>query len=306
MSPVLQSFREAWLINYNTTVEERASGAWPGSFDFSSPDPNAGYTPSDSMASDASRLGLSDILDSLKALWSIFAKEERHAQDEYVVFRQKKKRAVGAVPPPRVVTTFDLDAPTAVFAGNTISSFSSDRFKAHVALYNGKVVIIDTSSLMSRNANDANNEVTIMGSFDVCEVPTAIVPARIAQTLPQQLLPTRGNSSELSDPLNNHFYVVCRGSREVAAVMTSGSQGTVYQRLKDIRLADPVNAVVADRGNVLTVTDYNGRKILSFLIGSISDRHGRQYNTSASGYLYVGEMPLDSGYPFAISIAPVN
>jgi hypothetical protein len=296
LSPVLQSFREAWLVNYNSTLEGRASGTWPASFDFSTPT-SAGNTPSDSMTSDASRLGWSDLLDSIRALWSVSSKEERHVEDEFIAFRQAKKRYT--VPAPHVVATFDLDSPTAVFAGKAINATSSDRFKAHVALSKGKVVIIDTSSLMSRSADDVS-DVKVMGSFNVCVVPTAIVPARFAQQrLP--LLP----ANEQSDPLNNHFHVVCRGSREIASVITHGDQGAVYQRLTDIRLEDPVNAVVADRANVLTVADFNGRKIVSFLIGSVTDRQNRQYNAPASGYQYVGEMPLD-GCPFAISVAPVN
>jgi hypothetical protein len=304
LSPVFESFREAWLMNYNTTLEARRSRDWPA-MDFStSPDSNAGNTPTDSIASDASRLGWSDIFDSITAWWSASAKEETHTEDDYIAYHQRRKRS--GVPAPQVVTTFDLENPAAVLAGKSLDSSSRDKFKAHVALTNGKVVIIDTSSLMARSSTDASAEANIIGTFDVCEVPTAIVPARFAQQgLP--LLPKRGNSSqaEQSDPLNNHFYVICRGSREVAAVITYGDQGAVYQRLKDIRLEDPVNAVIADRGNVLTVADYNGRKVLSFLIGSITDRHDRQYDAPTSNYQYVGEMPLD-GCPFAISVAPVN
>lgn len=282
-------------MNYNATLEARQRRDWPA-MDFSStPEANPGQTPMDSITSDASRLGLGDLFDSIATWWSAPAKEV-HAVDDLIAYR--RKRAEG-VPAPQVVATFDLESPAAVLAGKSLDSSSSDRFKAHVALTNGKVVIIDTAVLMARSVTGTSSEASVMGSFDVCQVPTAIVPARFAQ----QGLPLLPNT-EQSDPLNNHFYVVCRGSREIAAVITYGAQGEVYQRLKDIRLADPVNAVVADRGNVLTVADYDGRKILSFLIGNVTDRHERRYEAPTSNYQYVGEMPLD-GCPFAISVAPV-
>jgi hypothetical protein len=145
-----------------------------------------------------------------------------------------------------------------------------------------------------------------MGSFRVCEGPTAIVPARFArQDLP--LLPKGASANQTigSDPLNNHFYVICRGSREISGVITYEGEGAVWKRFKDVRLDDPVNAAVADRGNVLTVTDFKGRKIVNFLIGSVVDPIGRQYLAPTEGFRYAGELPLD-GYPFTISVANVH
>jgi hypothetical protein len=73
-------------------------------------------------------------------------------------------------------------------------------------------------------------------------------------------------------------------------------------------MGDPVAVNVAYRGNILSVGDYNGKKLLSFRIGSITDRHGRYYGAGADGkarFEFTGEMSFN-GNPIAISTANVN
>lgn len=302
LTPVLLEFREAWLMHFDETLAARSAGTWPPMFDSDAVDVPAakGAHGPNSVASPASRHTWSDMLQSIKVVWS-----SENYREEPVV-KKSAKRSVKQLAKPQILETYEMDQPVAVIAGKWIDRWTADRFKAHVALANGSVVILDTSSLLARYDYQINEPLKIMGSFPVCEGPTNIVPARFAtRNLP--LLPKNGNNPDtvLSDPVNNHFYVVCRGSRQVAGVITQGSEGAVYMRYQDIRLEDPVNAAVADRGNVLTITDYNGRKILSFNLGSITDRHGRYYPAPAEGYSYVGELPL-AGYPFLISVANVN
>jgi hypothetical protein len=110
------------------------------------------------------------------------------------------------------------------------------------------------------------------------------------------------------DPINNMFYVACRGSREVMGCVTWHGEGAVYRLIRDKRMGDPVALNVASRGNILTVADYNGKKILSFRIGAIIDRYGVFYGAGAEGkdaFELAGELPV-AGKPFLVSSANVN
>lgn len=204
---------------------------------------------------------------------------------------------------PTVVWTSSMTKPTTVLAGQVLDRWSPDRHKAYVATEDGTIHIVDTSSLMARFSWHRKGALGEMGSFKVGRNPVSMAMARHRESgLP--LLPAGSNP----DGLNNQFYVACRGDREVDAVITYGGQGTVYRVIKDQRMGDPVAVNVAYRGNILSVGDYNGKKLLSFRVGSITDRHGRYYGAGADGkakFEFAGEMSFN-GNPIAISTANVN
>jgi hypothetical protein len=204
---------------------------------------------------------------------------------------------------PTIVWQAAMTKPTAVLAGLTLDRWSPDRFKAYVATENGTIHILDTSSLMARFDWNQRGALGEMGSFAVGRNPVSMAFARHPESgLP--LIPA--NSSP--DGLNNQFYVACRGDREVDAVVTYGSQGQVYRRIKDQRMGDPVAVSVAYRGYIVSVADYSGRKLLSFRVGPITDRQNRTYGCGADGkaaWEFAGEMGF-SGNPIAVNTANVN
>ncbi len=204
---------------------------------------------------------------------------------------------------PRVVWQKSLPSPTAVLAGLHLDRWSSDRHKAYVAREDGTIHIIDTSSLMARFSYEKSGALTEMGSFKVGRNPVSMSFARFnASGLP--LLP----AGKKPDPLNNYFYVACRGDRSIEAVITYDGQGAVHRRITDSRLSDPVAVSVAFRGNILTVADFNGKKIHSFRIGAITSRHNVTYGCGADGkqpYEYTGELAL-KGKPFLVNSTNLN
>jgi hypothetical protein len=209
---------------------------------------------------------------------------------------------------PRVVWERTVATPTCVLAGQRIDRWSPDRHKAYVACQDGTIHIVDTSSLMARFSWEKNGALTSMGSFKVGRNPVNMVFARfIEHGLP--LIPKTSTGTDYNpDPLNNQFYVACRGDREIDAVVTYNGQAQVYRRISDTRLGDPVAVSVAVRGNILSVADYSGKKILSFRVGTMKDRHGRVYGCGADGkaaYEFTGELPF-AGSPFALNSANVN
>jgi hypothetical protein len=208
---------------------------------------------------------------------------------------------------PRVVWEQTLQTPTAVLAGLRLDRWSPDRHKAYVAQEDGTINIIDTSSLMARWPWEKVGALTGIGTFKVGRNPVSMAFARHLE-FPLPLLPQQPSGPARPDPLNNIFYVACRGDREVVGVVTFNGQGTVYRRIKDSRMGDPVAVSVAGRGNIVTVADFSGKKILSFRVGAIWDRHGRVYGAGADGkadFEFTGELPL-AGHPIAVNTVNVN
>lgn len=215
---------------------------------------------------------------------------------------------VNAAIKPRVVWQGSIYRPTAVLAGQKLDRWSKDRFKAYAASQDGTIHIFDTSPLMQRNSWETRGTLQEMGSFSVGRNPTGLAFARHGwSNLP--LLPNDSTGAQRDpDPLNNLFYVASRGDREVDAVVTWGGQGAVYERIRDSRMGDPVAVSVARRGNIVTVADFNGKKILSFRMGTLHDaRNNVDYAPidPAYDYEFAGELPLE-GSPFMVNSTNVN
>lgn len=205
---------------------------------------------------------------------------------------------------PKVVSEMTVQSPNAVLAGLRVDRWSQDRFKAYVASEDGTLHIYDASSLMARWKWEKKEGLKELGTMQVGRNPVNMVFTRFGTSNLPELLPAKSNA----DPLNNMIYIACRGDRRVDAVLTYGGEGKIFRTIKDSRMGDPVAVSVATRGNILTVADFNGKKILSFRIGSITDRFGVRYGAGADGnapYEFAGEMAV-KGHPFMFCSANVN
>ncbi len=208
---------------------------------------------------------------------------------------------------PRVVYQAAFTAPTAVLAGHRLSRWSDDHYKAFVATEDGTVHILDTSSIMWRSSWETRAPLGAIGSFKVGRNPTGMCFARRA---PKGLavVPSTSNSGNI-DPYNSAFWVACRGDREVVACATYLGNGSVYQTIRDQRMADPVAVSSAVRGPVITVADFGGKKLLSFRIGAINDtRNHKVYGAGPTGtdpFELAGMLPVP-GRPFLVGSGNVN
>lgn len=214
---------------------------------------------------------------------------------------------VNAANKPTVVWQASYPAPTAVLAGNRLDRWSTDRFKAYIATENGTIHIIDTSPLMWRSAWQVKGTLGEIGSFAVGRNPVSLCFARrAAKKLP--LIPTTSNSG-MADCFNSVFWVACRGERALMACHTYNGKGQVHMTIRDSRLSDPVAVSTAVRGPILTVADFNGKKILSFRIGEINDARNKViYGCGPNGtdpFEFAGELSF-AGRPFLVGSANVN
>ncbi len=209
---------------------------------------------------------------------------------------------------PKVIWESTVAAPTAVLAGIKLDRWSKDRFKAYVASRDGTVRILDTSSIMARNSWELRGELKEIGSFKVGRNPVSMAFARHGTSNLPLLPPLSTGAARSTDPTNNQFYVACRGERSIDAVVTWQGEGQVYERIRDSRMGDPVAVSVAVRGNVVTVADFAGKKLISFRMGTLYDsRNDKVYPPGDPNYDYEfgGEMPL-LGSPFLVNSANLN
>lgn len=209
---------------------------------------------------------------------------------------------------PKVVSEFKVQSPTAVLAGMQIDRWEGDHHKAYVAGEDGTIHIFDASSLMSRWDWQGNAPLAELGTFKVGRNPVSMVFTRFGdQSLP--FLPKWPDGKPYQpEPLNNTFYVACRGDREIDAVVVWGSKGEVYRRIRDSRMGDPVAVSVAMRGYIVSVADFRGKKVLSFRIGPIGGRYGEFYGAGADGkadFEFAGELSV-AGNPLFVNSVNVN
>jgi hypothetical protein len=209
---------------------------------------------------------------------------------------------------PKVIWETPIGTPTAVLAGLKMDRWSSDYFKGYVASRDGTITIIDTSSLMKRNAWEKLGSLRVVGSFNVGKNPVSMCFTRRGEgALP--LLPTVNGTQAKPDPLNNIFYIAVRGERKVVAAVTYGGAGTVYRTIQDTRMGDPVAVSTAVRGPIVSIADFRGKKLISFRVGDIVDlRNNLVYKPGATGtdpFEYAGDVTF-GGKPFLINSTNVN
>jgi hypothetical protein len=210
---------------------------------------------------------------------------------------------------PKVVWQADISSPNAVLAGFKMDRWTKDYYKAYVASEDGTISIIDTTPLIRRASWERLGSLRIAGTFNVGRNPVSMCFTRRGDgNLP--LIPRKADGTQYEpDPFNNLFYIAVRGDRKVVAAVTFEGKGAVYRTIKDKRLEDPVAVSTAIRGPILSVTDFRGKKMVSFRVGRINDaRNKKVYGAGASGndpFEFAGEVPFN-GYPFLINTTNVN
>lgn len=204
---------------------------------------------------------------------------------------------------PKEVLSIAIAKPTALLAGQQIDRWSPDFQKAYIASEAGNITIVDTSSLLARFDFEQSHALGVIGSFKVGRNPVSMCFARFGEAgLP--LIP----AGRAVDPLNNLFWVACRGERRLDLVVTANGSGQVVRSIQDSRLEDPVGLGMADRAPMLTVTDYTGHKIHSFRVGGVAAHSGKFYGCGPDGkaaYEYSGSLTFN-GAPFAVCSVNVN
>jgi hypothetical protein len=156
---------------------------------------------------------------------------------------------------PKVVATRTIEQPTAVRVGNMPNGNAAGiqrLFKAWIADMTGHVHLYDISAFAADARPVPPESVTEIAKVEVGASLTSL-------------------SVLGSFIFNDDAIVTSRGERSISWVHVGETEATVTRTLRDRRLDDPVRADANDRGPVVTVADFHGKKILTFRVGKTED-----------------------------------
>lgn len=211
---------------------------------------------------------------------------------------------------PTLAYTQSIPAPVSVIAGHHIDRFSHDRFKFHVGLEAGDIVIFDASKIMARFSWETKSTtINEMGRFFVGQNPCSMAFSRRNEGQGSSIfLPS---TTQKGDGQNNCIWVTCRGSKQVVEILTVGGKAIVLKTISDQRMNDPVNVVVCVRGYIVLVCDYAGKKLFGFRWGNITDNRQTPSVTYAPGATGLAAYEISGildipGNPFMVTSDNVN
>ncbi len=96
-----------------------------------------------------------------------------------------------------------------------------------------------------------------------------------------------------------------RGDREIQAIDWSETGGSITLRIRDALLDDPVALDTNDRGPIITVADFFGRRLVSYQLADVGFSCAGVPLESSGVVQRGGSMPID-GTPWLLSGANVN
>jgi hypothetical protein len=172
---------------------------------------------------------------------------------------------------PVVVSTVTLgEIPTAVYAGRSGDIDPTAAIQALIATMDGALHIYEVGGLVDASAASAS-AIEEIGSVEVGNNPTSIAIRKAGTAQASQPDPVSGESGNIE---GQQVFVVARGDRAIDFVMVQGKTGTVYKKLQDATLIDPVMVDDADHESflsyVFSVADLEGRQIVNYRYGPIT------------------------------------
>jgi hypothetical protein len=158
---------------------------------------------------------------------------------------------------PIVITTLLVPRPTAARVGNQIGAFPKGlqtKLNAFVANADGDVRLFDVSAI------DA--------------VPRPVPADAIRETAKVQA-GRNITSMTARRPFNRSVLVASRGDAAIAWLDVEENALVVSRQLTDSRFTDPVIVDLNDRGPLVTVGDFTGKKLVSYRVGATENNAGK-------------------------------
>jgi hypothetical protein len=199
---------------------------------------------------------------------------------------------------PVVVTTLDVEAPTAMRVGNMLQGFAEGlelSLHAFVATESGSVHVYDISAFS-------------------LEAPRPIASGSVTEIATLQAGRNITSMRSIGHP-NASVIVVSRGDRVVQWLGIDGDTFAVRRELRDSRMLDPVVVDANDRGPIVTVGDFSAGKLLNYRVGATEDNGNKPpanygcgpdgTDASCESPEFGGELDFD-GSVFYIGTSNVN
>jgi hypothetical protein len=211
---------------------------------------------------------------------------------------------------PVVVSTLDLtDRPTAAATARYKAAATEDGYGALIATRRGLLKSYAVGGLVDGTGATAG-DIREVGSVPVGANPTGLTYRKAHVWNGND--PFSGSAESVT---RNEVIVVSRGDREIQFVKLEGKgeRGSVYQRLKDATMIDPIAAEDNDthgtESYVLTVADHAGKRIINYRFGPVilHTNGGASYGMGREGTddFELGGTFAVTGKPFLFSSANV-
>lgn len=239
-----------------------------------------------------------------------------------------KKEDAGLYPPtfdedktlePTVDATYDIASPNFALATLKHERWSKDLWKAWIAGEDGKLTVLDISSIMARYSWEPRGPGGIISAPFVAKNLTHLCFQRYNDWRAQQYMPIDPNTGKNDSSFGSINGIIATSRGENAILFLNSWQGEIkeYLRLADARFEDLVACTVNERANILTIVDFgvkNGRLINWVMNGISSDRDWFNLPNPPEGqgenqWHFCGGEPLEFAedeHPFAITTANVN
>jgi hypothetical protein len=198
---------------------------------------------------------------------------------------------------PIVVSTMKVPRPTTLRVGNMVGAFKKGFEKslhAFVGNVDGELRAFDISAF----------------GDDVRPVPAASITELTKMKVTENITSMRPAYGP-----NDGVLIVGRGDRTVRWVQLGETGFVVGRTLQDTRLGDPVVADPSDRGPVVTIVDFTGKKLLNFRVGPTEENGGKPpsgygcgpggTDTTCTSPEFGGELKIP-GTPFYFGSTNVN
>jgi hypothetical protein len=231
---------------------------------------------------------------------------------------------------PVVAGTFDVPGPRDVAAGFVKYSGNPVVPKAYALSDRGKLFVIAPNRVYRRWTDDpppagldepaeSSADPALLAQVVVCAHPTSMQMSRGGGVSLDPLL----FGGAATDPVvpaeadNDIPLIVCRGDRKLQAVAATGPDGdrsAILWELTDQQMSDPVAVDQSERGPVLTLADFDGKKLIGYQIGDLVGQGcGANDYPVHPGAPVAGQLPANRGgtqalpgRPFAITATNVN
>jgi hypothetical protein len=200
---------------------------------------------------------------------------------------------------PVVVRTLSVQRPTVARIGNQIGAFPKGlqtHLNAFVANEAGEIRLFDVTAFSSPERpvppDSVHEYAKVQAGYNVTSMTV-----------------TRNGS------FNRSLVVNSRADRVIQWITVGETSVDVVRELSDARIADPVSVDVNDRGPIVTLVDFAGKRLLSYRTGPTENNGGKPpvnygcgeggSDTECSAFEFAGALAYP-GTPFFLATSNVN
>lgn len=224
-------------------------------------------------------------------------------------------KAAGSAPV--VSAMLDIPSPRDVSAGFIKSGGTA---KAYALSDDGTLHVLAPNRLYRRRTDNPNDTTPIesgaepakMGQIDVCPHATALSWSGKGNNFPSQVSASALGGA-VADPAirvegrNDLPTIVCRGDRKIQQFVVTGDteirSGLVWE-LTDQAMGDPVAMDYSERGPVMSVADFDGKKLINYQMGNIVGQGCATNNYPVQSDAPEGQLRVNRGGSLALPGSP--